>query len=127
MGLIEVAIATALLAVIALGVAPLLIGAVRANGEARLELDATAVATAEMEQLLAAPFTTPISPADALTADYPGFSDAVPSHSALLTRRWCVVAFGADAGNARVFTVRVWAPGHPPVTTLTTVRTRTGP
>jgi type II secretory pathway pseudopilin PulG len=127
MGLIEVAIATALLAVVALGVAPLLIGAVRANADARLELDATQAAATRMEQLLTAPFATPVSPPDALATDYAGFSDAIVSHSAILKRRWSVTPLGSDAGLTRVFSVRVITDGRPTLTTITTVRTRTGP
>jgi type II secretory pathway pseudopilin PulG len=127
MGLIEVAIATALLAVVALGVAPLLIGAVRANADARLQLDAVAAATTKMEQLLAAPFAVPISPADALTVDEPGFSEAVASHSATLKLRWSVAAFGGSPADARVFTVRALADARPPLVTFTTVRTRSAP
>lgn len=127
MGLIEVAIATALLAVIALGVAPLLIGAVRANADARLELDAAAAATTKLEQMLVDPFASALSPSDALTVDEPGFHDTVISHSAILKRRWAVSAFGGDPSGARVFSVRVGASGHPPLATFTTVRTRMGP
>jgi type II secretory pathway pseudopilin PulG len=125
-GLIEVAIATALMAVIALGVAPLLTGAVRANADARLELDAAAAATERMEQLLASPFSAALSPSDSLTTDYPDFSDAVASHSAMLTRRWSVVPMYSDTADTRVLTVRIFAPGRPPLVTFTTIRTRTG-
>ncbi len=127
MGLIEVAIATALMAVVALGVAPLLMVAVRANADARLELDAAAAATERMEQLLADPFSMSLSPSDSLATDYPGFSDMVLSYSAALRRRWSVSALESDPGNTRVFTVRVLAAGRPPLATFTTVRTRTGP
>jgi Tfp pilus assembly protein PilV len=126
-GLIEVAIATALLAVMALGIAPLLIGAVRANANARLELDAATAAGERMEQLLAAPFTAPLSSSDSLNIDYPGFSDVVDSPAGRLTRRWSVTAYASDPANTRVFSVRVLAAGRPPLATFTTVRTRTGP
>jgi hypothetical protein len=126
MGLVEVVIATALLAVIALGISPLLIGAVRATADARLELDAAAAATSMMEQLLVAPFAGPLSPPDALTADAPGFSDVVISHAAILKRRWSVTLAWGDP-DARVFSVRVLADGRPPVVTFTTVRSREGP
>jgi Tfp pilus assembly protein PilV len=55
--LIEVAIATALIAVMALGVAPLLAIAVRANAASRLEVDAVAAATERLEQRIAPPST----------------------------------------------------------------------
>jgi len=125
-GLIEVAIATALLAVLALGIAPLLIGAVRANADARLELDAAAAATTRMEQLLIAPFAEPLSPVDALAVDEPGFNDVIASHSAALRRRWSVTTLGVDP-DARVISVRILADGRPPLVTFTTVRSREGP
>ena len=125
--LIEVAIATALLAVVLLGVAPLLAMAVRSNTGSRLQLDATAAATERLEQLLAAPFATPLSPPDSLVSDYPGFTDTVASPAGTLTRRWCVVSSPADPLDTRIFSVRLTAPGWPPLTTMTTIRTRTGP
>ena len=127
MSLIEVAMATALLAVVMLGVAPLLAIAVRSNMGARLQLDAAAAATERLEQLVAAPFAVPLSPRDSLMADYPGFVDTVLSPAGTLTRRWCVVASPADPADTRIFSVRVVAPGWPTLTTMTTVRTRTGP
>jgi prepilin-type N-terminal cleavage/methylation domain-containing protein len=127
MTLIEVAIATALVAVIALGVAPLLAIAVRANAAARLELDATAAATERMEQLLAAPFAAAISPADSLAVDYQDFSDTVASSGGILTRRWCVRPSAFDPDDTRVFSVSVRAAGHPSLATWTTIRTRTAP
>jgi len=125
--LIEVAIATALIAVMALGVAPLLAIAVRANAASRVEVDATAAATERMEQLLVAPFAAMLSPGDALTADYPDFSDTVHSPAGILTRRWSVSRAPFDTENTRIFTVRVSVPGRPPLALWTTIRTRMGP
>ncbi|HWK09617.1 MAG TPA: hypothetical protein VNR64_06185 [Vicinamibacterales bacterium] len=126
-GLIEVIVATALLAVMALGVAPLLAAAVRSNAEARLQLDAAAAATERMEQLLAAPFAAPISPPDSLTFDDPGFNDVVASPAGTLTRRWSTTPYAADPADTRVLSVVVCTPGRPRLTIVTTVRTRTGP
>lgn len=126
MSLVEVAIATALLATIALGIAPLLLGAVRANADARAELDAAAAATTTMEGLLVAPFAAPLSPSDALDVDEPGFNDVVVSHSAVFRRRWSVATLGGDP-DTRVFSVRILANGRPPVIVFTTMRTREGP
>jgi hypothetical protein len=125
--LIEVAIATALLAVMALGVAPLLAIAVRTNAASRLEVDAAAAATERMEQLLVAPFDAMLSPADALAVDYPGFSDTVNSPAGILTRRWSIGPAPFDTDDTRVFTVRVSVPGRPPLALWTTIRTRMGP
>lgn len=127
MSLIEVVIATTLLAVMALGVAPLLAIAVRANAAARLEVDASAAATERMEQLLAVPFATALSPPDSLAVGYPEFSDTVPSPGGILTRRWSIGAYARDPDNTRVFSVSVSAAGRPPLAICTTIRTRTGP
>jgi len=125
--LIETLIATTILAVLALGVAPLVAIAVRANAAARLELDALAAATERMEQLIAAPFDPPLSPADALATDYPAFSDRVLARGGTLIRRWSVLPLASDPDNARVLVVRVGAKGHAPLATFTTVRTRESP
>jgi type II secretory pathway pseudopilin PulG len=125
--LIEVAIATALIAVMALGVAPLLAIAVRANAASRLEVDAVAAATERMEQLLVSPFAETLSPSDALTVDYPNFSDSVSSPAGVLTRRWSITPAPFDADNTRVLSVRVTMRGRPPLASWTTIRTRMGP
>ena len=125
--LIETMIATALLTTMAVGVAPLLASAVRANAAARLQFAATTAATERMEDLLAAPFAAAVSPTDSLTVDYPDFSDIVASGAGTLVRRWSITAYGRDPADTRVFSVRVIADGGPPLVTLTTIRTRTGP
>jgi type II secretory pathway pseudopilin PulG len=125
--LIEVTIATALMTTMALGVAPLLASAVRANATARLQFAATTAASERMEDLLAAPFADALSPADALTVNYPDFSDIVTSAAGTFVRRWSITQYGGDPADTRVFSVRVTADGRPPLVTLTTIRTRTGP
>ena len=127
MSLLEVAIATALLTVVALGVAPLLAVAVRSNLMSRLQLDATAAATERMEQLIATPFDGPVSPSDSLTVDYSDFSDIVASPAGSLRRRWSITPAPFDPDNTRIFSVRVSASGTPALAAWTTIRTRTAP
>ena len=127
MSLLEVAIATALLTVVALGVAPLLAVAVRSNLMSRLQLDATAAATERMEQLIATPFDGPVSPSDSLTVDYSDFSDIVASPAGSLRRRWSITPASFDPDNTRIFSVRVSASGMPVLAAWTTIRTRIAP
>jgi hypothetical protein len=128
--LIEALIATSLLVVVALGVAPLVAMSAKNTMGARLTLDALAAGTERMEQLAADPFSIGDAPSGALAADCDGWFDEVPAGSARLTRRWYVGPAPLDPANARIVAVDVFGPGanaRVPLASFRTLRTRSAP
>ena len=90
--LIEVAIATGLLVVIALGSAQLFVLALRHNVVARQQLVMTLAAARKVEELSAAAAAGALapSPPDALERGAPGFADVTVEAGVICVRRWLV-------------------------------------
>ena len=111
--LIEVAIATGLLVVIALGSAQLFVLALRHNVVARQQLVMTLAATRKMEELSAAAAVGALapSPPDALERGVPGFADVTVEGGALCVRRWLVAPVSGYGARAVGIAVRVSVAG----------------
>ena len=111
--LIEVAIATGLLVVIALGSAQLFLLALRHNVASRQQLLMTLAAARKIDELTAAAATGPLalSPPDALARGAPGFADVTDEAGVTCIRRWQVSSIAAYGSRAVAIAVRVSVAG----------------
>jgi prepilin-type N-terminal cleavage/methylation domain-containing protein len=111
--LIEVAIATGLLVVIALGSAHLFVLALRHNVVARQQLVMTLAAARKVEELSAAAAAGPLapSPSDALERGAPGFADVTVEAGITCVRRWRIAQVPGYEGRALSIAVRVSVAG----------------
>jgi prepilin-type N-terminal cleavage/methylation domain-containing protein len=119
--ILEVVIAVALVATAAAGVMDLVLASLSSIRDAREETTATALAVQKVEQLRSADVGLPISPADALEVDTPGFVDRVdafgasagggggPPGSTIYVRRWSIQSLPSDPTRAQVLRVFVTA------------------
>ena len=117
--ILEVMIAVALVATAAAGVMDLVLASLSSIRDAREETTATTLAVQKMEQLRSAEAGLPISPADALEVDRPGFVDRVdapgasasggggPPGSTIYVRRWSIQSLPSDPTRAQVLRVFV--------------------
>jgi prepilin-type N-terminal cleavage/methylation domain-containing protein len=111
--LIEVAIATGLLVVIALGSAQLFGLALRHNVVARQQLVMTLAAARKVEELAAAAAAGPLapSPPDALERGSPGFADVTDEAGVICVRRWLIAPVPGYGARAISIVVRVSVAG----------------
>ena len=111
--LIEVAIATGLLVVIALGSAQLFVLALRHNVVSRQQLVMTLAAARKAEELSAAAAAGPLapSPPDALERGAPGFADVIVTDGISCVRRWLVAPVPGYGGRITSIAVRVSVAG----------------
>lgn len=111
--LIEVAIATGLLVVIALGSAQLFVLALRHNVVARQQLVMTLAAARKVEELTAAAAAGALapSPPDALERGAPGFADVTVDGGVTCVRRWLVAPVPGYGGRTVGIAVRVSVAG----------------
>lgn len=122
--LVEVLVATTMIAMAVGGLGYLWSAAAAVNRSAKRSTVAALLAAEKMEQLRALPFDDPAlaaSPANALRADAEGYFD-VPAQG--YRRRWHVAPLPAYPLNAVVVHVMVWSVGDPGEASLVTIKTR---
>jgi type II secretory pathway pseudopilin PulG len=121
--LVEVIVATALLAASLAAVAQLFAVAIASNIASQTATSTTTLAAQKLEQLRTDNALTG-SPSGALEEDTPGYVDYVDAWgnasndrtrpaAALYVRRWSVEPSPADPGNTVILQVRVARTGHP--------------
>jgi len=106
--LIEALLGLAFVSVLTAGLAHLVVVAAGLTRDARDDTSASVLAVQKIEQLrsaIAAGTSVASSPADALDADVPGFSDRTEAY----LRRWRVASLPSDASSRRILQVRVLA------------------
>jgi prepilin-type N-terminal cleavage/methylation domain-containing protein len=122
--LVEVLVATTMVAVAVGGLGYLWTAAAGVNRSARRSTLAALFAVEKMEQLRALPFedrALAASPADALRNDADGYFD-VPAEG--YRRRWHIAPLPSYPANALVVHVMVWRIGDPGEASLVTIKTR---
>jgi prepilin-type N-terminal cleavage/methylation domain-containing protein len=122
--LVEVLVATTMVAVAVGGLGYMWSAAAGVNRSAKRSTYAALLAAEKMEELRALPLDDPAlaaSPPEALRTDAEGYYDA-PLEG--YRRRWLVAPLPSYPLDARVLHVLVWSAGDPGEASLVTIKTR---
>ena len=128
--LVEVLVASGLVAIALASLVHLFAAATRANVEARDATYGTVLASQKLEELRAAPFPADVPGEQVDGLDSRGMPlDTTESPQVAYFRRVSIDALPANPGNAAVITVGVWSRGAAEATAvrLATIKTRKEP